>query len=368
MRKLSTRAAAPDRRLSRFQQYVPLSGVMPTVQNTGIPLGLSVPTTQYGYFGEGLTDSRPIETLVAATTTTVPGMSVPDANNTVYLPNTATNQVYDHIDFTNFEVVVGANALSVTFTKCKFGTTNDAWSLTRAQGAHLFQNLGANTAVTFQDCSLDGSTPNVNYACQNMVSNPSGNTSAGGVTFLRNNIRGFSTLTSVGPYTNFLIADNYCHDPVIDKHNDVTPYTNSGVWAHVDGFQIGAVNALGTGIVRNNTLLAYSAAVRTATGPLQVGQMAGPAPATITSFVFTGNWCDGGGYICGANLGTAIVIANGGKFEFTNNKIGLGYQYGIDSGGTIHSIATLWSGNTYVKTGMAGLNTPVAVTAGQVIP
>lgn len=339
---------------------------MPTVANTGVPQGLSIPTTQYGYFGEGVTDTRPVEALTVATPTTVPGMSAPDANGICYLPNNTSPQIYDHIDFTNLVLIVGSGVPSIVFNKCKFATTDPALSLNRAQGNLLIQFLGANTAITIRDCSADGSLPDPNFAIAHFLSLPSGNTSAGGVTILRNNVKGFSTLLDLGAWTTFSITDNYCHDPVIDKHSDVSPYTNSAVWAHVDGFQIGASNTVGTGVVRNNVLLAFSVTVRGSTGPLQVGQMAGPAPATITSFVFDGNWLDGGSYVVGANLNTAISVLT--RFEVTNNHVGLDYQYGIDGGNTVHSLATLWAGNTYAKTGQAGRNTPVAVTAGQLIP
>lgn len=340
-------------------------GTMPTVQNTGVPLGFSVPTSQHAYFGEGLTDTRPVEALTPASSTSVPGWTPPDAHGIAYLSNSAPTQSYDHVDFTNVKLVVPASVLSVEFTKCRFRTTEPALSLNRAQGGSLVQVLGTATAVTFIDCSLDGSTPNANFAVQNFLSMPDGNTSPAGVTYRRNNISGFSTLLSVGSWRTFLFDANYCHDAVIDKHHDVAPYTNATLWAHVDGLQIGAANHVGTGRVTNNVLLAFSATNQIASGPLQIGQMAGPAPAQIDSFVFDGNFLDGGSYIVGANLGTAIQVNK--RFEITNNKIGLGYIFGIDGGETVHRLATLWLGNTYAKSGTVG-RSALSVYAGQSIP
>ena len=338
---------------------------IPTVQNTGIPMGLSQGTSTFAFLGEGLTDSRPTESLAAATPTNS-GITVPDASGLSYLPNTATHQTFDHLDFTNIKLVVPAAVLSVTFTKCWFRATNPAFSANWAAGAMLVQVLGASTAVTFKDCNLDGSLPDPNFAVQNFLSSPSGNTSGGGITMLRNNIRGFSTALSIGAFSTFLFDSNYVHDLVINKSADVPPYTNSGVWAHIDGCQIGATNTVGTGRVVNNNLIAWSAINQISSGPLQVGQMAGPAPASILDVVFDGNYMDGASYMVGANTNTAISVTT--RFELINTKFGLNYAYGIDGANTIHSIATRWAGNTYYKSGMAGTNRPIAVTAGQAVP
>lgn len=337
----------------------------PNVATTGVPQNASIAVSNYYFLGEGITDGRPIEPLTPATPGNT-GMSAPDNTGLVYLPNAAVDLLFDHIDFTNLKLVVPAAVKSVTFTKCLFQTTDPGLSLNRAQGAWLVQVLGAATKITITDNTLKGATPDPNYAVQLFLSTPSGNNSVGGVTFIRNNLSGFSTALSLGAFDSFLFDSNYVHDLVIDKHADVAPYTNSAVWTHIDGFQIGYTNYVGTGRVTNNNLNGFSATNQIATGPLQVGQMAGPGTATITSFVFDGNYLDGGSYMVGANLNTPIMVAQ--KFEFTNNKFGLNYAYGVDGANSIHSLATLWSGNTFYKTGTAQTNRPIQVTAGQAIP
>ena len=334
---------------------------LPNVATTGVPLGLTVPATDSHFWGEGVYDARPIEPLRSA----VAAGLHPDANGLAYAPNEVVALSYDHVDFTNVKVVVPAAVTSVTFSKCLFRTTNAAFSLDRALGAALVQILGAKTAVTFEDCTLQGDTPDPHYACQTFLSVPSGNTSDGGVTFLRNNISGFSTALSVGDFAHFLYRGNYVHDLVIDKHRDSGSYTNSSVWAHVDGLQIGATHHVGVGEVSGNVLIAFSATNHIASAAIQIGQMAGPGFATIDSIIFRDNYLDGGAYIVGANLNTPVTVT--GSLALVNNHIGLHFAYGLDSGGTIHSLATAWSGNTYQDSGMAGSNRPVKVIAGDTI-
>ena len=337
----------------------------PNVANTGVPRNLSITATAFNFLGEGLTDTRQVEALVKATPANT-GMSAPDSQGVAYLPNAAIDIAFDHMDFTNLVLVVPSAVHSITFTKCLFQTTDPSLSANRARGAFLVQVLGASTTVTLIDNSLSGATPDPHFAVQNFLSTPIGNNTAGGVTFLRNNITGFSTALSLGAFENFLYDSNYVHDLVINKSNDVSPYTNSGVWAHIDGFQIGYTNYVGSGKVRNNNLIAWSASNQISSGPLQVGQMAGPGTARITSFIFDGNYLDGGSYMVGANTNTPISVTQ--NFEFTNNKFGLNYAYGADGANTIHGLSTLWAGNTFYKTGVAQTNRPIYVTAGQLIP
>jgi hypothetical protein len=334
----------------------------PNVGNTGVARGESVPPSAYGFLGEGVTDTRPLDQLIPATSA---GFR-PDANGLAYAPNVAGPLSYDRVDFTNVKLVIPAAVTSVSFSKCLFRTTDPSMSLNRAQGANLVQVLGASTAVSFTDCTLSGATPDPRLAAQLFLSTPNGNSSAGGVTFVRNNISGFSTGLSIGGFQRFNFDSNYVHDLVINKHADsASGYTNPGNWTHVDGLQIGATNSVGTGKVINNVLIAFSATNQIASAAIQIGQMSGPGTATIGNVVFDGNHLDGGAYIVGANTATPIAVATG--LHFTNNKFGLHYAYGIDSGNTVHALATTWSGNTYAESGSAGTHSPVTVRAGQLI-
>ena len=343
------------------QGPVATASLMPDVATTGVPLGLTVPATAYRFWGESVHDARPLEPLRTASAV---GLR-PDANGLAYAPNAAIALTYDHVDFTNVKLVVPAAVTSVTFSKCLFRTTDPSLSLDRARGANLVQILGANTAVTFQDCTLQGDTPDPHYACQLFLSVPGGNTSRGGITFLRNNISGFSTGLSIGDYAHFLYRGNYVHDLVIDKHFDSGDFTNSNVWTHVDGLQIGATHHVGTGEVSDNVLMAFSATTRIASAAIQIGQMTGPGSASIDTVSFQNNYLDGGAYVVGANLNTPVDVT--GALTFLDNHVGLHFAYGVDGGGSVHSLATAWSGNTYQDSGMAGSDRPMQVVHGQPI-